>query len=148
MRQLLLPPITFLLAVAAMVLLDQYTPVAELRGYSVHWSGLILVLMGLAITVSHARMFARLKTEINTFRPPGTLVKDGLYKHSRNPMYCGFVLSLLGAAIFLGSAAAFLPLVAFFLLASFWYIPFEEINMRKNFGAEFESYAKTVRRWM
>ena len=89
-----------------------------------------------------------METEINTFKPPKRLVTDGLFRYSRNPIYLGFTLALLGWAIVLGNLAALDGVLLFFLAAHFWYIPFEEKAMKKEFGTVYEQYKKQVRRWL
>jgi protein-S-isoprenylcysteine O-methyltransferase Ste14 len=148
MRQWFLPPQMVVVAALSMVALDQHLPIADLRGIPVHWSGLALVFAGLTISLKHARMFSKVGTEINTFRKPQKLVHNGLFKYSRNPMYLGFMLALAGLAIFLGCASAFIPVLVFFVLAQFWYIPFEEESMNATFGTSYHDYKGKVRRWL
>jgi protein-S-isoprenylcysteine O-methyltransferase Ste14 len=148
MRQLFLPPVAFLGAILSMVLLHFFMPLAKLPSQSYHWSGVVFILLGLLVTLKHARLFSSVGTEINTFRTPQKLVQRGMFKHSRNPMYLGFAIALVGTAGFLGSASTLFPLVAFIGLASFWYIPFEEKMMHDTFGLEYASYRNSVRRWI
>ncbi len=63
-------------------------------------------------------------------------------------MYLGFVLNLLGVAIFLGSPLPFLMVIVFFLAADRWYIPDEERRLKALFGADYAAYTARVRRWL
>jgi len=76
------------------------------------------------------------------------LVSDGLFRWSRNPMYLGFVLLLLGIAILLGTATPFAGPLIFAIVADRWYIGFEERAMRQKFGADYEAYRRRTRRWI
>ena len=76
------------------------------------------------------------------------MVTEGPFRFSRNPMYLGMLLIILGAAVKAGFAEGFAFAFVFFLVANFWYIPFEEKNMEDMFGDTFEDYKKTVRRWI
>jgi protein-S-isoprenylcysteine O-methyltransferase Ste14 len=110
--------------------------------------GIPVLVGGGAILVMASGRFRRLQTNINTFRDPDILVTDGLFAVSRNPMYLGFVLTLLGVAM-LSSAASSLGVVAiFFLVTHFWYIPFEERAAEARFGEAYLAYKRKVRRWI
>lgn len=120
----------------------------ELWGAPYTWLGGILVLAGIAVAWWHARLFRRIGTNINTFEDPGTLTREGLFQLSRNPMYLGFVISLLGVGICLGAASPFLVCGAFVLLTHFWYIRIEEQALLKKFGSQYVEYQRMVRRWI
>lgn len=111
-------------------------------------AGLAAIAVGVALTLRHALLFQRLDTNIYTFNDPDLLVRDGAFAWTRNPMYLGFVLFLTGLAIGLGSVVAFIGPLVFFVAADRWYIPFEERRMHATFGADYERYRQTVRRWM
>lgn len=92
--------------------------------------------------------FKKEATEINTFKSPKKLVSTGLFHYSRNPIYLGFTLALGGLAIVLGNYAALDGLIAFFIAAHLWYIPYEEEAMEKEFGEAYLDYKSKVRRWL
>ena len=148
MRQLLLPPIVLLITAVAMVLLHRAWPLAGLLPWPWTASGVPMIVAGLAVAQWHARLFRRAGTEINTFREPGRLVRDGLFRRSRNPMYLGFALALAGVALVLGSASPWLAWLSFIVLTDRWYIRFEEAALLARFGDEYEAYRRQVRRWL
>jgi protein-S-isoprenylcysteine O-methyltransferase Ste14 len=110
--------------------------------------GASLALGGLALTLSAARHFERVKTNIVTFGTPTLLVQDGWFRISRNPMYLGFASFLGGVALALGGAWLFVPAASFVLAAELVYIPFEERALAQAFGEEYRRYAARVRRWL
>ena len=76
------------------------------------------------------------------------LVVAGIYAHVRNPMAISGIGQGLAVALFWGS-----PLVAVYALmgAFIWqfvFRPLEEADLRKNFGADYESYCENVRCWI
>ncbi|WP_416384449.1 methyltransferase family protein [Roseibium aggregatum] len=85
---------------------------------------------------------------MHTFRQPTRLVTSGIYALSRNPMYLGFLLMLLGVAVCTNEALNVLFAIVFFLVAQFWYIPIEERNAERTFGQPYLDYRKNVRRWL
>jgi protein-S-isoprenylcysteine O-methyltransferase Ste14 len=76
------------------------------------------------------------------------LVTEGLYAHSRNPMYVGNLLVLTGVALASNSLACVaiaLPLFTFFHICI---VAAEEEFLHATFGAVYEAYARDVPRWV
>ena len=144
----LLPPKLVLILLAAMAGLHLLLPGPVVVAFPYNLAGAAMAVLGTLITLYGARLFGRVGTNIRTFNEPGVLVTDGLFRWSRNPMYLGFVLLLLGTAILLGTATPFLGPALFAVVADRWYIAFEEGAMRRKFGAEYESYMRRTRRWL
>jgi len=76
------------------------------------------------------------------------MVAEGTYKFTRNPMYLGVTIALLGAAIFFGNALSFLSPLIFFLIMNYYFVPREEKLMENIFGKKYLEYKKQVRRWL
>jgi protein-S-isoprenylcysteine O-methyltransferase Ste14 len=147
MRTLLLPPIAVLACAGLMALLHRFSPLATWLPTPWNWLGLVPVIGGLALAQWHARMFRRVGTNINTFGEPGTLRTEGLFRRTRNPMYLGMLIALLGLAATLGSASALAGPLLFFALAQFFYVPTEERAMAQKFGPAYDDYRRRVPRW-
>jgi protein-S-isoprenylcysteine O-methyltransferase Ste14 len=79
---------------------------------------------------------------------PSALVTSGLYRFTRNPMYLGFILILIGTAILLGSLTPFFVVPAFWLLLDRLFINLEEQNLALKFVARWEMYKSRTRRWL
>ena len=111
---------------------------------------LFFVLLGFFITFSSARNFKKKETTVNPIKPEeaSQLVTDGFFKITRNPMYLGMLLFLLGLSIYNGLIVGlvFLPLFVGYI-TYFQIIP-EENAMLELFGEEFKVYMKKVRRWI
>lgn len=131
-----------------MVALHFATPIVHVVPWPVNWLGFLMVVAGLAVANWHSRLFGRLGTNIDTFGEPGALTTEGLFRHTRNPMYLGMLTALVGLAIVLGSLAPVTVLLAFFLLLRLWYVPVEERAMAEKFGAEYAEYLSRVPRWL
>jgi protein-S-isoprenylcysteine O-methyltransferase Ste14 len=63
-------------------------------------------------------------------------------------MYLGFLLILIGWALWLGHALAFAFLPAFTIYMSFFQIRPEERTLGSIFGDDFKTYCSQVRRWI
>ncbi len=107
-------------------------------------------LTGVAITGSAMLSFWRAHTTANPMKPSSAsfLVTSGIYGFTRNPMYLGLLFVLVGWALYLGNALAFLFLPAFIFYMNRFQIEPEERALTALFGQEFVAYASQVRRWI
>ena len=80
--------------------------------------------------------------------PTKKLVVVGLYKYSRNPMYVGVILILIGEAIFFQSVELGIYALIVFIGFHIFAILVEEPRLRKDFGEEYKSYCEKVGRWI
>ncbi|MBB4864734.1 protein-S-isoprenylcysteine O-methyltransferase Ste14 [Pseudomonas nitritireducens] len=123
-------------------------PIAPLGGRL--WLALLVVLAGVAVCLAGVASFRRARTTVNPLKPESasSLVVAGIYRHTRNPMYLGFAIILLGWCVFLGSALAVIGVAAFVLYIGRFQIRPEERALRELFGAEFDAFCGRVRRWV
>jgi protein-S-isoprenylcysteine O-methyltransferase Ste14 len=75
-------------------------------------------------------------------------VVGGLYRFSRNPMYLGMGLMLVGAGVLLGALSPLFGVALFVIVADRWYIAFEEQAMQAHFGPAYAAYQARTRRWI
>lgn len=144
----LLPPHLALIGLVAMAVLRVLLPGPEVLPLAWRAVALAPVLAGLGLLFAGSARFRRLGTNIRTFDEPGVLVTDGLFRLSRNPMYLGFFLLLLGVALALGASTPLLVPLGFFAVANLWYIPFEERALGAKFGESYAVYQRKTRRWL
>ena len=109
-----------------------------------------LALIGQGISIAGIVSFRRARTTINPLKPGATsaLVRSGVFRFTRNPMYLGLLLTLVGWAVWLWSLAALLLLPVFVLYIDRFQIGPEERALAKLFGAEFAGYRTSVRKWL
>ena len=74
-------------------------------------------------------------------------VARGPYRYVRNPMYLGAAIAMAGAALFFRSAALAGYAAGFLLVTHAFVLGYEEPTLRASFGAEYDRYCQTVRRW-
>ena len=145
----LLPPILFVLFVIAMALLCWSLGSPHQLSHPFTLVGLLFVAAGLMLAISGKKLFKKLGTNVMTFDEPDVLVTEGVFRYSRNPMYLGFVIALLGFAFLMGAAlSSFILTLLFLVITDKWYIAYEENVMRSKFGDEYEAYCRSVRRWI
>lgn len=143
-----LPPTLFALCLIAMIAVNYFSPITRFAVYPFNLIGIVLFFAGLGISTNGKRHFSRVGTNIMTFSAPDILVTDGLFAYSRNPMYLGFSIALIGAALLLGSLATLIIVIGFVLVADMHYIKYEETQMLNTFGDDYVSYCERVRRWV
>ena len=144
----LLPNQLFYFSVVLMILLHFLAPIKILINFPVTLIGIVLFVLGAMMAIKEKKRFANVKTNIKTFDKPDKLLTDGLYKYSRNPMYLGFVIALLGVWLLLGSASPLFIVLIFLIITNTVYIGFEEKMMGDTFGELYFAYKNKTRRWI
>ena len=111
---------------------------------------LLAAVAGAIIMALGVVSFRRADTTVNPMKPrtASSLVVSGIYNLTRNPMYLGFFLILIGWAIFLSHALSVLLLPAFVWYMNRFQIEPEERALASLFGEAFEAYRTRVRRWL
>ena len=150
MRPLIPPPLLALAAGALMWAIARKAGLAaaEFPGRAPFAAGLAGA--GLLLDLVSVAAFIRARTTVNPLAPSRTnaLVVSGLYRWSRNPMYLGMLLILLGWAAWLAQPLALLPVALFVILIERMQIIPEERALEEKFGEEYRAYKRRVRRWI
>lgn len=109
-----------------------------------------IAIIGGGIAVAGVHAFRRHDTTVHPMKPETTvsIVSDGIYRFTRNPMYLGLVLVLMGWATFLSNLAALLLVPAFVAYMTRFQIQPEERALLEKFGPGFAEYMAAVRRWI
>lgn len=110
--------------------------------------GWALLLGGAALLGMAADRFRRKGTTVNPTKQPDQLVTDGLYRISRNPMYLGMLMILLGVPLVQASLLGLLSPILFFLWMDRTIIPREEQVIGRFFGEPYQRYKMMTRRWL
>ncbi|MBY6205447.1 methyltransferase family protein [Halomonas denitrificans] len=149
--ELKVPPVAVALALmASMKLVAGYGPPLlpdAGRADAVGWG---LMLLGLGLAIAGVASFSRHDTTVDPMHPEraGALVESGIYRFTRNPMYLGFVVLLLGVAFLVnGWTAVHGPVMLALWLDRFQIRP-EERLLRERFGDDFVAYCQRVPRWI
>lgn len=143
-----LPPVYFFFFLAAMSLLHFYLPVREIIPPPWHYSGLLIYPPAGLLIAWALFTFKRKKTTYEPFHDPSAFVVMGPYRYTRNPMYLGLFLVLIGSAVLMGDLTPFLLLPFFPPLITRLFIRWEEEKLEETFGEKFLEFKKRVRRWL
>jgi protein-S-isoprenylcysteine O-methyltransferase Ste14 len=144
----IMPPVYLLLAIVAMVAIHFLLPGVHLVFGYWRWAGAALILAGVGLVVRVAKVFNRHKTTIKPGEVSSHLVTDGPFRVSRNPIYLGMVLILMGMAVALGSLTPWFVVPAFVAIITRNVIPVEEAMLKDAFGETYAQYRARVRRWI
>ena len=111
---------------------------------------ILSLVSGIAVIVFAIKSFKDYKTTINPLKPEtaSSLVTNGVFKYTRNPMYLGLLLILIYLSLIFNVVGGCLISLGFIIyITKFQIIP-EEVAMEKLFGNQFLEYKKQVRRWI
>jgi protein-S-isoprenylcysteine O-methyltransferase Ste14 len=146
-----IPPPALAAAIAgAMWATSRLAPLIQIPGALRLGTAAAVLLVGIGFSVGGVLAFRRARTTLNPTKPEqaSSLVRSGVYRVTRNPMYVGLLCVLVAWAVFLSSAWALLGPLIFVLYIGRFQIAPEERALAKLFGSEFADYQAKVRRWL
>ena len=109
-----------------------------------------LFALALLVVASAVTTFARSRTSFDPHHPEKAtaLVRSGVFRVSRNPMYLSMALALVGWASRLGRPWLLLGPVGYVLYLTRFQIRPEERSLAEKFGPAYEDYRRRTRRWL
>ena len=143
-----LPPTYFLAAIVLALILHFMVPVHQLLSFPWRFLGLAPLVVGIVLNLLADQTFKKHDTTVKPFEESNALVIGGVFNISRNPMYLGMTLILLGIALLLGSATPFGVVIILAVLFDHVFIVPEERMLEETFGDQFRQYRNRVRKWI
>ncbi len=107
-----------------------------------------LILLGLGLNVYCAWQFKKAQTCIKPWRATSSIITNGPYRYSRNPIYLGFAIAAAGIALAFNTWWMLLSALAFVLIANKFVIEREEKYLEGKFGESYSNYRQKTRRWL
>ncbi|MEO6432572.1 MAG: isoprenylcysteine carboxylmethyltransferase family protein [Sphingomicrobium sp.] len=144
------PPLIFLGLTLAGPLLDRLLGLAPLDLERPVRIVLVLafIAVGLALVLAAIRRFLRAGTRVEPWAPSSAIVSDGIYRFTRNPMYVGMALVMIGLALIIGSPASLAMVAVAVIVVDRYVIRREEAYLVQKFGTDYTNYRRRVRRWL
>ena len=143
------PPIAWAVAVLVGLALNWFMPLPLVpAAVPAGWLGTMVFALALAWVAWAIATITRAGSNVPTSLPTTTLVDTGPYRFTRNPIYLGMVLGLIGLAIAFNSLWLLLTLVPFALAIRYGVIAREEAYLERKFGDVYRRYCARVRRWL
>jgi protein-S-isoprenylcysteine O-methyltransferase Ste14 len=143
-----MPPTYLLASILVMIVFHLFLPGLQLL--PVPWTllGILPLAGGLVASTLAEKQFHTAGTTVKPFIQATSLITDGFFRYSRNPMYLGFILVLVGIGTIMGSLTPWLVIPIFIVLIHARFIRIEEQMMQDTFGDAWREYTRKTRRWI
>ena len=139
------PPILALIFIGFAILLGWLIPI-PLPAF-VERIGLGLILIGIVLAFGAFNEFRKAHTTLDPHGSVKALVTQGIYQFTRNPIYLGFLLMVIGFPLNSGSYSGLVVAPFFMVTMNRLVIEKEEAYLEKKFGEAYTGYRSRVRRW-
>ncbi|HLE17067.1 MAG TPA: isoprenylcysteine carboxylmethyltransferase family protein [Syntrophales bacterium] len=143
-------PALLIAAVLALIAVSVhwYFNLGERPRFSLPWLGALIGFAGLFVMTWAKNVFKREGLAIMPTSKTAHLTTAGPYRFTRNPMYLGTVLLLLGLSLYIGTIPFYLAAIGCFAVLNSVFCCFEENKLIEAFGQEYREYRNRVRRWL
>lgn len=141
------PPVLLFIHLFGIYLLNKFLPLPFAFPTVLMGVGYALVLVGFGLAFIAASRFMQARTTLDPHGSVSTIVTNGIYGFTRNPIYLGFVCMLIGFPFIFRSYWGLILSPVFMLLMNSLVIQQEEAYLEKKFGETYTSYKSRVRRW-
>jgi protein-S-isoprenylcysteine O-methyltransferase Ste14 len=145
------PPVLFAAAVLIALSLDWLLlrlPVPFAETETIHVTGMLLLLAGIGLVIWATFEFRRHATPMRPDHASNALMATGPFAFSRNPIYLGEAIALVGAALAFNRLWLLLTVPVFAYLVTRLAIEREEAYLERRFGASYDDYKARIRRWL
>ena len=141
-------PPHYLLVLSLCMLLTRYFGDSSPQTLPIIIIGLGLIGLEFLLAFNSIARFIRAKTGVVPFSESTTLITEGFYKYTRNPMYVGMNSFLMGLILILKNPLNIIFLIIFFFVVRNMFVLKEEVQMEETFGEDYLTYKRKVRRWL
>lgn len=148
----IVPPLLPLSALIVAIILDWLVPL-QFLATPVRFNmqviiGVLVAAGGIWLAVSARNLFVREGTNVIPTQPALKIVTSGPYRFTRNPMYLGMVLALLGVSLVLSLEWGVILTPVLWLILDRLIVVREEAYLRRKFGASYDDLLTRTRRWL
>jgi protein-S-isoprenylcysteine O-methyltransferase Ste14 len=141
------PPLLYQIFIGLMGI-SLFLPIKSQILFPYNLVGFLPFLFGTYLAVASKKLFRQTDTPVNPTADPTQLHQSGFFKYSRNPMYLGIAIGLLGLAVLTGHPFNIIYSILYIILCDVYYVRAEERKLKKIFGSKFTDYTKKARRWI
>ena len=125
-----------------------YFPIVKIDITPINYLGITIIAFGVYINQNSKKLIESNNTTVIPFQKSNTLITTGPFKYSRNPMYLGLFIILIGEAILVTSLSSLFIAFIFLQIIQYIFILTEESMLERNFKQEYLDYAIKVNRWI
>ena len=144
----ILPPVLMLIFLAAAFLMNRLITLRVPAADAVRIAGWAILLVGFALGFAALRELNRAGTSPIPHEPSTSVVTSGVYSFTRNPIYLGFVLIVIGLPLILSNPWGLILIPVMIPAFNELVIKHEEIYLEKKFAGIYTAYKARVRRWV
>lgn len=151
MLELKIPPVAVTLIFACLMAgIALATPSQTVDALLLDGLGVAILIAGALVCLAGVKAFRDASTTVDPTKPHNatSLVRGGVYRWTRNPMYLGFFMMLLGLGLILGNWCALIAGLLFVPYMNRFQIEPEERVLAGIFGPDFDVFRRDVRRWL
>ncbi len=142
------PPIIAFIFIAIAYLLGWFIRIPLSVPGSLRNIGFALTFIGFMLGVGALLEFRKARTTLDLHGSVKKLVTGGIYRFTRNPIYLGFLLMVIGLPLNSGYYWGFLLSPFYAATMSRLAIEKEEDYLEKKFKKQYADYKSRVRRWL
>ena len=142
------PPVLTLIFIAIEYVAKWVIPISFVVPNFVRQAGFGMVVIGFLLGVAAVIAFRKARTTLDPHGKVSAIVTDGAYRFTRNPIYLGFLLMLIGFPLNSGNVWGILLAPFFIMSMNSLVIEKEEAYLEKKFGEVYTGYKSRVRRWL
>ena len=142
------PPVVALMFIVIAYFLGRFVPLSFVAPAILRYSGLALTFAGFLLGIGAFIEFRKARTTLDPHGSAKQLVTSGIYRFSRNPIYLGFLLMVIGLPLNSGLYWGFVLAPFYVIVMNRLIIQHEERYLERKFGKTYTGYMSRVRRWL
>lgn len=142
------PPVVALMFIVIAYFLGRFVPIPVVAPMSVRNVGLLLTFIGFLLGVGAFMEFRKARTTLDPHGSVKQVVTSGIYRFTRNPIYLGFLLMVIGLPLNSGLMWGLIMSPLYIIMMTRLVIEREEAYLEKKFKDQYTTYRSRVRRWL
>lgn len=142
------PPVVALMFIVIAYFLGRFAPLPFSAPVGLRYIGLALTFVGFLLGISAFLEFRKAHTTLDPHGSAKHLVTSGIYRFTRNPIYLGFLLMVIGLPLNSGLYWGIVLAPFYVYMMNRLIIQHEESHLERRFGKSYTGYTSRVRRWL
>ena len=142
------PPVVALMFIVIAYFLGRFAPLTFSAPVILRYVGLAMTFVGFLLGIGAFIEFRKARTTLDPHGSARQLVTSGIYRFTRNPIYLGFLLMVIGIPLNSGLYWGIVLAPFYVFLMHRLIIRHEEVYLEKKFGKAYTGYTSRVRRWI
>ena len=142
------PPIVALMFIVISYFLGRFAPIPFVAPMVLRNIGLFLTFIGFLLGIGAFLEFRKARTTLDPHGSAKQVVTSGVYRFTRNPIYLGFLLMVIGLPLNSGLYWGIVLAPLYIMTMTSLVIEREEAYLEKKFKDQYTGYKSRVRRWL